>query len=100
MEHLRRLWQLWTRVQFAPVRVYHVTRGYLRGVARNRFLQAHRHERRRTRVDLDGIDDAWSRFERDDEGASYLSALEQCLQLLPPRNQEVLRMRYHLRAGI
>ena len=75
------------------------TRAYLRRVARNRFLQADRRERRGGRVDLDAIDAVWSRFDRDDDGASYLAALEQCLQLLPERSREVLRMRYQLALG-
>ncbi len=71
------------------------TAAYLRKVARNLFLKSLRKERRRpVIVDLDGAESAWTDFEADDQGESYMGALRQCLTKVDERGREVLGLRY------
>jgi RNA polymerase sigma-70 factor (ECF subfamily) len=68
-------------------------RTWLRGTARNLFLEQCRRERR-TPVALDAaaVDAALSAYERDDDGAGYRAALMQCLATLPDRQRELLQL--------
>lgn len=68
-------------------------RTWLRSTARNLFLAQCRRERR-TPVALDAaaVDAALAAYERDDEGAGYRAALQQCLATLPDRQRELLQL--------
>jgi RNA polymerase sigma-70 factor (ECF subfamily) len=72
---------------------------WLRGIARNLFLQHCRRGRRSPLVAsserLDEAENTWrSVFLRDGDGFDYLEALRQCLHDLPPKQRDVLDMRY------
>lgn len=71
------------------------TRAFLRRIAANLWIERTRRDRRRApAVDLDALESAWVRFERDDDGATYLAALRECLALLDAGSLDVLRLRY------
>jgi RNA polymerase sigma-70 factor (ECF subfamily) len=70
------------------------TRAFLRRVARNLWIERLRREGRSRLLELEAVERAWQRFEREDEGDSYLAALRDCLGLLDPSTVEVLRLRY------
>jgi RNA polymerase sigma-70 factor (ECF subfamily) len=71
------------------------TRAFLRRIARNLFLKTMQRERRQTLLpDLVLAEGAWVEFEREDGGASSLSALRECLAGITGRAAEVLRLRY------
>ena len=56
------------------------TGAYLKKVARHLFLKLVERERRQLPlVDLQGVEQAWGEFERDDGGRGYLAALKECL---------------------
>ena len=72
---------------------------WLRGVARNLFLQYCRRERRSPVVAdsgyLEQAESTWqSVFLRDGDGFDYLEALRRCLQDLAREQRDVLDMRY------
>ena len=74
----------------------HATAAFLRRVARNLFLKALRREGRSTTLsdDFAELESAWSEFEGEDAGQSYLAALRECLQTVRGRAREVLELRY------
>lgn len=66
-------------------------RTWLRVTARNLFLAHCRRAKRSTiALDPDAVDRAVARYERDDEGAAYRTALEGCLETLPPRQKQAI----------
>ena len=72
---------------------------WLRGIARNLFLQHCRRGRRSPQVvnsrRLEEAESTWqSVFLRGGDGFEYLEALRRCLHALPQRQQDVLDMRY------
>ena len=72
---------------------------WLRGIARNLFLQHCRRARRSPVVvggeHLEQAENAWRTiFLREGDGFDYLEALRQCLQDLPLRQRNALDMRY------
>jgi RNA polymerase sigma-70 factor (ECF subfamily) len=72
---------------------------WLRGIARNLFLQHCRRGRRSPVVGgserLEQAENAWRLvFLRDGDGFDYLEALRLCLHNLPSRQRDVLDMRY------
>jgi RNA polymerase sigma-70 factor (ECF subfamily) len=67
-------------------------RGTLCVVARNLFFNTLRADA--ARPDLEQIDRAWVEFEGCDAGSAYLDALRGCLERLPGRTREVLRLRF------
>ena len=71
-------------------------RAYLRTTARNLFLGSLRREApgRPLATELAPVDRAWHEYERGDGGSTYLEALRGCLETLPVRTRDVLRMRY------
>ncbi len=69
------------------------TATFLRSIARNLFCKSLRRGRREF-ADLDAIDAAWVHFVGDDDGDSYLAALQQCLAELTATSREALSLRY------
>lgn len=72
---------------------------WLRGIARNLFLQHCRRDRRSPVVvggeHLERAENTWRLvFLRDGDGFDYLEALRQCLHDLPSKQRDVLDMRY------
>jgi RNA polymerase sigma-70 factor, ECF subfamily len=72
---------------------------WLRGIARNLFLQHCRRARRSPAVvggeHLERAETTWRKvFLRDGDGFDYLEALRGCLQDLPPKQRGALDMRY------
>lgn len=72
-------------------------RGYLCSIAKSLFLNSLRSDA--ARPDFESIERAWSVFQGDDAGESYVSALRECLQQLPGRTREALTMRYGANAS-
>ena len=71
------------------------TRAFLRRIARNLFLKGIERERRQmVQADPALAEGVWTRFEGEDAGSGYLSALRECLAGLRGRALEVLRLRY------
>ena len=70
--------------------------GWLRGIARNRFLM-HCRSRRTARHAIDSkslerSEEVWrDQFLRDGDGFDYLEALRQCLGVLSERHQQLLK---------
>jgi RNA polymerase sigma-70 factor (ECF subfamily) len=74
---------------------------WLRGVSRNLFL-AHCRRSRCSPVRLDSgyverAEALWAQEFGSSDGSDHLAALRQCLQGLPQRQQEMLRLQYSLR---
>ena len=73
--------------------------GWLRGIARNRFLM-HCRRSRAGRVEVSGesleqAESVWtSDFLRDSDGFDTLQALEACLETLPERERTLVTLRY------
>ena len=73
---------------------------WLRGIARNLFLQHCRRDKRSPVVvigseQLEQAESAWRTvFLRDGDGFDYLEALRQCLQGLSSKQRQALDMRY------
>ena len=72
---------------------------WLRGIARNLFLQHCRRSRRLPVVvgseHLEQAENTWRQvFLREGDGFDYLEALRQCLHDLPAKQRDVLDMRY------
>lgn len=72
---------------------------WLRGVGRNLFLAHCRRVKaspvRSTPEALEQAESLWSRqFPPPSDGSEYLAALRQCLQGLPPRQQEIVDLQY------
>ena len=68
---------------------------FLRKVARNLFLKSLRDESRRPQVlAAEEAELTWTRFEAEDDGSGYLTALQRCMEGLGARPQEVLALRY------
>lgn len=75
------------------------TAAFLRKVARHQFLKAMQRERRSPiLLDALGAEHAWARFEGEDGGGRYLTALRDCLARLPGKAAEAIGLRY--RAGL
>lgn len=67
---------------------------YLRSMARNRFLDAMRKQRKVVSIDLAESEQLWLvAFESEGE-MSWSEALDECLQLLDGRPRQVLDLRY------
>lgn len=66
-------------------------RAWLRSTARNLFL-AHCRRQRRSPIACDeaAIERAFTEYERDDDGATFRTALERCLELVPLRERQLL----------
>ena len=74
---------------------------WLRGVSRNLFL-AYCRRNRTSPVHMDSgyverAEALWAEEFGDSDGSDHLAALRQCLQRLPQRQQEMLRLQYSLR---
>ncbi len=69
------------------------TAGWLRTVARNRFLMQLRRERRQVPFDLDAADAAWEASDADHTEVRH-AALRECLQTLQGKAREVVMLRY------
>jgi len=67
-------------------------RGTLCTAARNLYFNSLRDDGARPR--LEEIERAWADYEGDDAGSSYLDALSACLERLPGRTREALRLRF------
>lgn len=66
-------------------------RAWLRTTARNLWLAALRRQRGSpVAIDTEAIEQAWARYERDDDGDGYRDALDRCLGTLPVRQRELL----------
>jgi RNA polymerase sigma factor (sigma-70 family) len=66
-------------------------RTWLRTTARHLFHAACRARRRSPlALDADAVERAWARYERDDDGAAYRTALARCLELLPAPQRELV----------
>lgn len=77
----------------------HTRAAWLRGIARNLFLQYCTQKRTsRLKVDSEVVEqaeDVWqSRFLRDGDGFDYTDALRKCLETLPDQHRRVLDLRY------
>lgn len=69
-------------------------RAWLRATGKNLFLARCRRERREPLV-LADLDAAFAAYERGDDGQGYREALHSCIAGLPPREREMLQLRYH-----
>lgn len=75
-------------------------RAWLRGVARNLFLQSVRRSRKGPVLDIESqagasaAEEVWLRQTGEDGGELYLSALEHCIARLDERERLALRERY------
>ena len=68
---------------------------YLRRVAHNRFISECRRRRVRPAFrDLGAAESVWQEFARDDDGATYLEALAECMSHLTDRARRVLALFY------
>lgn len=65
-------------------------RGMLLAVARNLLFNSLRDDWKRP--GLVETERAWGEFERDDQGSAYLDALRSCLEGLPQRTRDILRL--------
>lgn len=72
------------------------TAAWLRTVARNLYIKAHRHPPFAA-AELDAIASAWQEFAADDAGERSLAALRSCLDRLDGRAREAVRLHYELR---
>lgn len=72
------------------------TASWLRTVARNLWVRSFRRPPFAL-AELDAIEAAWDGFARDDGGDGTLAQLRECLEQLPPRAREVVRMHYEER---
>jgi RNA polymerase sigma-70 factor (ECF subfamily) len=78
----------------------HATRAYLRKVAYNLFVTAQRRSGRVIAVeDVEQFDTDWGRWAGHDDGEVVLDALRDCFELLPPRSQMALKMRFREKAS-
>lgn len=77
-------------------RSHRETAGWLRRVARNLFVRSFRRPPFEL-VDLDAIEATWERFARDDGGDEALAHLRRCLDGLPGRAREAVRLHYEER---
>lgn len=85
-----------------PFQDYHpaATAAYLRKVARNLFISFQRRASRTVlTVDLDEVDQNWSRWGNADGGEAMLAALQSCLATLSERSRQALNLRFHQRLG-
>ena len=72
---------------------------WLRGIARNIFLNSCRRRRRRREIAdpnvLEYAEKCWTtEFLRDGDGFDYIEALRECIEKLGDRAKELVRMRY------
>ena len=74
------------------------TVAYLRTVARNQFISAHRRSGKVTAVEnIEEFDRTWETWAGVDNGEAMLESLEECLQLLTERARMALEMRFRER---
>lgn len=73
------------------------TAAYLRLVAKHRLFMERRKQGRMKELEaLEGIEEQWAEFARDDGGEGRVEALKQCMQGLEERELRALDMRYRL----
>src|SRR6188768_1863340 len=71
------------------------TSAFLRKVARHLYLKAIERDRRAPLLfDVEEAERVWVRFEGEDAGASYLSAMRECVDKLRGRAAQVIQLRY------
>lgn len=71
------------------------TAAYLRKVARNHFISAHRRAGKVTAVEnVEEFDRAWEKWAGHDNGEAMTEALRECLQQLTERARMALEMRF------
>lgn len=68
------------------------TAAYLRRTVRNAYFKWLREPPEA--LDVEALEAAWSEYDGDDGGESYVEALRACLQGRPARDHEALRLRY------